>query len=93
MAMELLDAVVKAREIKKTLDLRVQGRLMIRQDKKYKGLQLRKIWNFTVYFDTPLTTNQDTIKNTLASFGAKYGNMRIVGGTYGFVIDFRLGDN
>lgn len=92
MGMELVDAIVRAREIKKALDTRVQGRVMIRQDKRYKGNQLLKIWDFTVYYDNPIPQNKDAIVNTLENFGAKYGSIQVQGGAYGYVIHFRLGE-
>lgn len=90
--MELIDAIVRAREIKKALDNRVQGRVMIRQDKAFKGNQLFKIWDFNVYYENPIPANKNAIQQTLKSFGAKFGEMRVIGGAYGFVIHFTLGD-
>lgn len=92
MGMEMIDAVVRAREIKKSLDIRCKGNVMIRQDKKYLGNQARGVWDFKLFFDLPTSSEKETIKAILKIYKAKYGNFRVIGGKYGYVISFSLGE-
>lgn len=88
--MELIDAIMLAKQIKELLNKRVQGKTMIKQDKGMKGAALLGIYHFDIYFDTPSSDNRTAITNTLKSFRANIGTFRTIGGAYGFKVHFYL---
>lgn len=75
-------------ELKKELKDSITGKVMLRKNRNYKGLEKMNIDTYDVYFDTPTTKNKELIKKLIEDKGYKASGFRIIGGSYGYVITF-----
>ncbi|MFV1457655.1 hypothetical protein [Bacillus mycoides] len=80
-----MDALQK---VKAELKKRVSGKVMVRKDNSYPGLEQKGIFTYNVYFDNPSPNVKEAIKGVIESHGFQAMNFRIIGGAYGYVIPF-----
>ena len=76
--------------IRKELKKHVKGRVMMRQNRSYPGLEDRGIDTWDVYYDDP--NDLRAIGLTIEFGGYTPQGRRIVGGTYGYVRSFTTGE-
>jgi hypothetical protein len=94
MGIELTEAIMRARQLKVTLDKRVIGGLEIRQDKSLqsKALASTGIYTFRVFFKNRTLVNVTAIRNTVRNFGGASYEMEVHPNTaYPFSIRFQFG--
>ena len=78
--------------LKEELKGKIQGKFMIRQTHKYKGLEERGIYRFNVYYELPTPNNRKLISTTAYEHGFKAYDQQIIEGSYGFVIQIEKGE-
>lgn len=76
------------KKVRVELRKQVSGKVMVRKDTSYPGLEQRGIFTYNVYFDNPTPIAKETIKKVIEDNGFSSSNPRIVGGVYGYVISF-----
>lgn len=79
----------KIEKLKKALKQNMDGKIMIRNDSSFAGDDRRGIHTFNLYFDIPTPRNKDLINSEIVKMGFNPLGIRIVGGSYGYVITFK----
>lgn len=95
--MELTEAIIRARQIKMSLDKRVKGGLKIEQDKSIAAMGLaktKKAYSFRVLFKVRHNANTHAIRKTVEAYGGRtYGlTVNPSGYEYQFELAFKLGE-
>ncbi|QZA69551.1 hypothetical protein 035JT004_52 [Bacillus phage 035JT004] len=76
-------------ELKEKLKATVEGKVLVRQNRKFKGLELEGVLCYDVYYNTPTEQNKETIQKVVEGYGFETFNHRAIDGAYGFVMHFR----
>lgn len=82
-----------ANEIKEELQgIKENNKIMIRRCRKFKGLEEKGVWSFDVYYDVPLPIVKASISNIIEKHGGRVYHHRIIGGSYGYTVSYKLGE-
>lgn len=76
--------------IKETIAASISGKFMVRKVAGKRVHEARGIYEYRVYFDTPTSNNKELIQKTIRDAGCTPHGFQIIGGTYGYIIGFRV---
>jgi hypothetical protein len=87
-----MEAMVTMGMIKAAIKGEAKGEIMIRQDKRFKGLEDTGVWTFAIYYTNPSPQEKKMITEEVREFGGTpYKHTNESFGRYGHRMLFRLG--